>query len=61
MPWKECSVVEERLRRAARTQVRGRCFPLLQQLPGEVMIYYEPVVASRYPDSFLALGRWLLR
>ena len=32
-----------------------KVFALLQQLPEEVIVYYEPVVASRYPDFIVII------
>ena len=32
-----------------------KVFALLQQLPDEVIAYYEPVVADRYPDFIVII------
>ena len=32
-----------------------KVFALLQQLPDEVIVYYEPVVANRYPDFIVII------
>src|SRR5215470_14002812 len=32
-----------------------KVFALLQQLPDEVIVYYEPVVAERYPDFIVII------
>ena len=32
-----------------------KVFALLQQLPDEVIVYYEPVVADRYPDFIVII------
>src|SRR5258707_2247030 len=32
-----------------------KMFALLQQLPDEVIVYYEPVVAERYPDFIVII------
>ena len=32
-----------------------KVFALLQQLPDEVIVYYEPVVAGRYPDFIVII------
>ena len=32
-----------------------RVFALLQQLPDDVIVYYEPVVADRYPDFIVII------
>jgi hypothetical protein len=32
-----------------------RVFALLQQLPDEVIVYYEPVVSERYPDFIVII------
>jgi hypothetical protein len=34
-----------------------KVFALLQQLPDDVIVYYEPVVAHRYPDFIVILPR----
>jgi hypothetical protein len=33
----------------------GKVFALLQQLPDEVLVYYEPVVSERYPDFIVII------
>jgi len=32
-----------------------KVFALLQQLPDDVIVYYEPVVADRYPDFIVVI------
>ena len=32
-----------------------KVFALLQQLPDDVIVYYEPVVADRYPDFIVII------
>src|SRR5262245_52070933 len=32
-----------------------KVFALLQQLPDDVIVYYEPIVAERYPDFVVIL------
>ena len=32
-----------------------KVFALLQQLPDDVVVYYEPVVANRYPDFIVII------
>src|SRR6516165_11808147 len=32
-----------------------KVFALLQQLPDDVIVYYEPVVANRYPDFIVIM------
>jgi len=32
-----------------------KVFRLLQQLPDDVIVYYEPVVAERYPDFIVII------
>src|SRR5262245_26529709 len=32
-----------------------KMFALLQQLPDDVIVYYEPVVADRYPDFIVII------
>ena len=53
----ECAMAEmipDRLPSGASAGER-KVFALLQQLPDEVIVYYEPVVANRYPDFIVII------